>query len=171
MSLKHAVIIVSILLTALLVTGLILCRPMGPENYASGVFNFAAVSELSARAWQEAAGAPEAQWLAIEPDSDAFEDLTEAFENRGFGRTLGSIFSEKAPAAQEGDICWAVTFRCGISQSSLTAEYTGGVLRLSGSGTVTVTTQDKSEWAKDVYDTLISLYPEPEPEPEPEISE
>lgn len=166
MSLKHVLTILSILLIAVLVVGLILCRPMSPENYASGVFNFEAVSDVTVSAWEYDPQAPRPAHLLIKSDDSAAKALRELFEDRGFGRTPGSILSDDSPEAGPGDICWSVTFHCTISQSTLTAEYTGGTLRLTGDGAVTVTTQNKDAWARQVYDLIVPLYPEPEHDPE-----
>ncbi len=168
MSLKNAAIIIAILLIVILVVGLILCRPMAVENYADGIFNFAAVSDITVRAWTEDPEAPGTVPMTVDKEDGVFDDLIDEFTRRGFGRTPGSIFSNAAPRPEPGDMCWRLTFRCTISQSTLTVEYTGGVLRLIGGEAVTVTTQDKEEWAKEIYELLIPLYPQPEPEPEPE---
>lgn len=172
MTLKNAIIIIAILLAMVLTVGLILCRPMAAENYASGVFNFAAVSEITVRAWTEDPEAPGVVPMTITEDDGSFDDIIECFDLRGFGRTPGGIFSSDAPTPAPGDKCWRLTFRCSIADSYLTVEYTGGKLRLIGTEPVRVTTQDKDEWAEEIYELLIPLYPEPEPEPtEPEATE
>ena len=171
MAFKHIVLIVVILLTAVLVVGLILCRPMGGANYAGGTFSFDAVTEIFVWAYEEQGDGADIQALPV-TGSRAMKNIISFFDGRGFGRTPGSLFSHTAPTAQPGDRCWGVTFKCAATGSALTVEYTGGTLRLIGAEPVRVTTQDKDEWAEEVYELLIPLYPEPEPEPtEPEATE
>ncbi len=166
MSGKQVVTIVLILLAAVLVVGLILCRPMAATNYADGIFNFAAVDGVFLWGWEYAPEGTAPEELLISAEDKALTSLTELFEGRGFGMTPGGLFSQKLPEPQAGDICWRVTFHCTVSDSTLTAEYQGGVLRLSGNGETVVTTQDKSSWARRVFTLIESMYPEPEPEPE-----
>ena len=162
MAFKHIVLIVVILLTAVLVVGLILCRPMGGANYAGGTFSFDAVTEIFVWAYEEQGDGADIQALPV-TGSRAMKNMISFFDGRGFGRTPGSLFSHTAPTAQPGDKCWGVTFKCAATGSTLTAEYTGGVLTLTGRETAAVTTQDKDAWAGQLYETIAALYPEPEP--------
>lgn len=163
---RHAALIAAILLIALGAVGLVLLRPMAPENYASGAFDFEAVTDIRASAGIFSYDSL-AAILAVGPeDEEAVEKLTGFFEGKGFGRTPGSLFSKKPPVSRVGDIYWTVTFTCGTTGASLSAEYRGGDLRLTGGESVAVTAQDKDTWARRVYEYILSLYPEPE-EPEP----
>lgn len=168
MAFKHVILIAAILLAVVLVVGLILCRPMGPENYARGIFNFGAVREAYVRAWTQDPETPPAEVLRFQEDSSVITHLTELFDGRGFGRTPGTLFSDELPEAQPGDMCWEVTFRCTATGSWLSASYTGGGLVLSGADESVVTTQDKEQWAEEVYSYILTLYPEPEEPQEPE---
>lgn len=161
MSLKSLLTVVAILLVAVLTVGLIICRPMGPENYASGVFNFEAVSEVRAAAWDAAVdNNPSVFTLADEDPGIA--SLVKLIDGRGFGRSPGSLFSEPEPDYGEDSRCWMAVFSCAVSGSRLMVSYDGGILRLTGDGTVTVTTRDKEEWAQRMYALILSLYPAPE---------
>ncbi len=161
MSRKQTVLVAAILLSVILVVGLILCRPMGPERYASGIFNFAAVSNAAVSAEIFDPTGARAEALILTGDDAALKRLTELFDGKGFGMTPAGLFSDKLPDPTEGDICWSVTFSCTISDSTLTAEYVGGKLRLTGDSATVVTTQDLDGWARKVYDVIESLYPEP----------
>ena len=163
MSLRHAALIAVILLAALLVVGLILLRPMAPENYADGVFSFDAVTQayVTAGTFQYDSAA---SVLTVTADDPALQELVDLFDGRGFGRTAGSLFSQAEPVSRVGDRYWSVTFLCSISQSTLTAELVGSTLRLTGADTVTVTTQNRDGWAREVGDLILSLYPEPSPD-------
>ncbi len=165
MSGKQIVTVVLILLIAVMVVGLVLCRPMAADNYADGIFNFAAVDGIYVWAWEFDPEGTEPEELLVDSENRALSDIVERFDGKGFGMTPGGLFSRGLPEPEAGDICWRVVFRCTLSDSSLTAEYQGGVLRLSGNGETVVTTQDKSSWARQVFDLIESLYPEPEPEP------
>lgn len=168
MSGKQAVTVVLILLAAVLVVGLVLCRPMAAENYADGIFNFSAVDGVYVWGWEYDPEGTAPEELLVDAQNRNLTELTELFDDKGFGMTPGGLFSQKLPAPRAGDVCWRVIFHCTVSDSSLTAEYQGGVLRLSGNGQTVVTTQDKSAWARRVFALIDALYPEPEPEPEPE---
>ncbi len=166
MSGKQVMIIVLILLIAILVVGLVLCRPMAAENYAKGIFNFAAVDGVYVWGWEYDPEGTAPEELLLNSENRALSELVELFDGKGFGMTPGGLFSQKLPEPRAGDDCWRVIFHCTVSDSFLTAEYQGGVLRLSGNGETVVATQDKSSWARRVFTLIDSLYPEPEPEPE-----
>ncbi len=163
MSVKNLFTILAILLLVVLVVALVILRPMGPENYAAGAFSFEAVSEITVRAWMAGPEA-EPEWLRVTPDDPAFEKLTDLVDGKGFGRSPGSLFSEPDLTPEEGELCWNIRFLCAVSGGSLELNYTGGVLQIIGDETVTVTAQDKDAWAKQVFDTILPLYPEPEEE-------
>ena len=170
MSGRHAAIIAAILVAALLAVGLILLRPMAPENYAAGVFSFEAVTEIQVSAGTYALDSAAAV-LSVGPEDEAFEELIGFFDGKGFGRTFGSLFSSEPPVARVGDPCFRVTFLCGGNGASLTAVCQGADLRLTGDTTVAVTAQNKESWCARVHDAILALYPEPVPEPEPEPGE
>lgn len=165
MSVKNILTVVAILLIVVLAVGLVICRPMAAKNYASGIFNFEAVSEIRVRAWEGDAG-DTAEWLVLTEDDPGFRALIDLTDGKGFGRAPGSLFSEPDGGAADGDRCWQVSFLCALSGGQLDMRFSGDILRLAGDKTVTVTTQDKSSWAGRVYDLILSLYPEPEPDPE-----
>ena len=158
MSLKSLLTVAAILLIAVLTVGLVICRPMGPENYASGVFNFEAVTEVRAAAW-DAGLDQNPSVFTLEAEDPGIEALIKLTDGRGFGRAPGSLFSEPEPDYEEKSHCWMAVFTCAVSNSRLMVSYDGGVLRLTGSETVTVTAQDKSEWAERMYTLILSLYP------------
>lgn len=166
MSGRHAAIIAAILVAALLAVGLILLRPMAPENYAAGEFHFEAVTEIRVSAGTYALDSA-APVLAVGPEDGAFAQLIDLFEGKGFGRTFVSLFSSKTPVARVGDPCFSVTFLCGGTGAALTAVCQGADLRLTGDTTVAVTAQNKASWCAKVHDAILALYPEPDPEPEP----
>lgn len=162
---RQAATIAVILIVALAVVGLILLRPMAPENYAEGRFSFDAVTQINVAAGTFEYGST-ATALAIESGSEEFDKLVDSFDGRGFGRTPASLFSNKEPINRVGDIYWTVTFYCGLTGGTLTVRYIGGDLRISGDGSTAVTTQDKLTWANSVHDYILSLYPDPE---EPDV--
>lgn len=162
MSGRQAAIIAAIVLTALVVVGLILLRPMSPEAYAQGDFSFEAVTEIRVSAGTFEYGAA-AQTLVIDPENEAFETLIGFFDGKGFGRTPLSVFSRKPPVKRVGDFYWSVTFLA-LNGASLTADYIGGDLRLGGEDSPALAAQDKLAWARELHDLILSLYPEPEPD-------
>lgn len=162
MSVKNVLTVVAILLIAVLAVGLVICRPMAADNYASGQFNLEAVSEIRARAWESPA---EADWLALTDEDAGFSELIDLVDGKGFGRDPSSLFREPDAAPSDGDRCWQISFRCALSGGQLDMSFSGGVLRLTGDTSVTVTAQDKSDWAGEVYDLIVSLYPAPEEAP------
>ena len=155
MSLKNVLTVIAILLVAVLTVGLVIWRPMGPENYASGVFNFDAVTQIRASTWSVSNDSYDAG-LVLAPEDEGFEDIIDMVDGKGFGRAPGSLFSEPSPDP-EREHCWAVTFFCSVSDSSLLLYYEGGVLRISGEERMTVTTQNKDQWAEDMYALIRSL--------------
>ncbi len=163
MSLKHTLTVLLILLIAVAVVGLVLCRPMSAERYAKGVFNLAAVDGAYVTAWEYAPEGTEPEELLLNTEDRTLSRLTDLFDGKGFGMTPGGLFDHELPEPEAGDICWRVTLQCTVSDSSLTAEYRGGELMLTGSGSTLVTAQDKDEWARDVFDLIAPLFPEPEP--------
>lgn len=167
MSARHAAVIAAILLAALAAVGLVLLRPMAPENYAAGDFSFDAVTYIRVTAGTFAYGVTSRE-LTVEPEDDAFDGLVGFFDGKGFGRTPASLFSVGEPVSRVGDIYWSVTFLCGDTGGSLTADYRGGDLRLTGAGTVAVTAQDKDGWARRVHAAILALMPEPEEPEEPD---
>lgn len=163
MSVKNILTILAILLLVVLAVGLVIFRPMAAENYAAGSFSFEAVSEIRVRAWE---AGPEVKpvWLRITEDDPGFEELVDLVDGKGFGRSPGSLFSEPDVSPAEGGLCWDVSFFCSVSGGSLDLSFCGDVLQITGDGTVTVTTQRKDAWAREVFDTILPLYPEPEEE-------
>lgn len=163
MSLKHTLTVLIILLIAVAVVGLVLCRPMSAERYARGVFNLAAVDGAYVTAWEYDPEGTEPEELLLNTEDRTLTRLTDLFDGKGFGMTPAGLFDHELPEPQAGDICWRVTLQCTISDSSLTAEYRGGELMLTGSSSTLVAAQDKDEWAQDVFDLIAPLFPEPEP--------
>lgn len=163
MSGKNVLTIAAILLLVVLTVALVILRPMAAENYASGTFNFDAVSEIYVSAWESGPEASPA-WLLITGDDPGFDELIDLVDGKGFGRSPGSLFSEPDDTPGDGSICWNISFRCAVSGSRLDLSFAGGVLRLTGNKSVTVTTQNKDEWAREVFDLILPLYPEPEEE-------
>lgn len=163
MSVKNILTILAILLLVVLAVGLVILRPMAAENYASGSFSFEAVSEIVVRAWESV---PEADpvWLTITEDGQGFDELIDLVDGRGFGRSPGSLFSQPDATPREGDFCWDISFHCAVSGGRLELRWSGGVLQIAGDETVTVTTQDKDDWARRVFDLILPLYPEPQEE-------
>lgn len=164
MTVRQIVTVIAILLLVIAVVGLILCRPMAVSGYASGIFNLAAVTDARVAATTNAPEGPDGRILLLTGDDETLNDLVELFEGRGFGMTPAGLFSHGLPEPAEGDMEWSVTFHCSIAESTLTAEYRGGKLRLTGDHQTLVTTRHKDAWAKQVYDLIASLYPEPETE-------
>ncbi len=163
MSLKQAALVAVILLLIVLVVGLVLCRPMGPEHYASGIFNFAAVSDARVSAYTASPESTRGETVRLSAGDAPLDRLVELFDGRGFGMTPAGLFSDRLPQPETGDLCWSVTFNCTISDSSLTAEYAGGKLRLTGDSATVVTGQNLDSWAKQVYEVIAALYPQPDP--------
>lgn len=159
MTAKQILTVVAIILSVLIVVGLILCRPMSSDSYAPGLFSFAAVSDITVSAGEYSDGSAPPEELVLTEDDPAFDRLIGLFDVRGFGMTPAGLFSDSLPALGNGDVFWSVTFNCRVSGSTLTAEYAGGKLRLTGRSSTLVTTQDKEEWAMDVYGVISPLYP------------
>lgn len=165
MSVKNILTILAILLLVLFTVGLVIFRPMAAENYAAGSFSFDAVSDISVRAWQ--AGPEEApEWLQLTEDSPAFDRLIELVDGKGFGRSPGSLLSQPDSTPEEGELCWNLSFYCSVSGGKLDMSFSGGVLQIAGDETTAVTTQHKDAWVRQVFDTILPLYPEPEEEAE-----
>lgn len=166
MSLKHVFLIVAILLTAILVVGLIYCRPMAASGYAYGVFNFDAVDEISISLRLHTQSGVDLHEAVLTDRDEGFDGFIDLFDGRGFGRTVGSIFSKVDSGKAESDTRWRVSFSSSVSGASLTAVYVDGELFLVGDGEAEVTTNGKSEWTSRVLTSIKTLLIPQEDDPE-----
>ena len=177
MAKKHLFIALLILAAALLLGGLIYCRPTAAANYADGLFNFDAVDEITVHLTVYTAGTTakpgtqESYQFTLTEEDPAFSALIDRFDGRGFGRTLGNLIPRgegyvRTHPLAEGEVSWNwyISFRCSVSNGFLSMENWHGELSTAGHEILTVTTNDKDQWIGKVTQLLTELIPEEEPE-------
>ena len=167
MAKKHLLIALVILAAALLLGGLIYCRPTAVDNYAVGLFDFVAVDEVSARLEVYTDGGTQQWTFALNGEDPAFAALIDRFDGKGFGRTLGNLIPRgegyvRTHPMEEGDVLWEITFTCSVSGGYLRMENWYGDLYV-GPDDLAVTTNDKDEWIGKITGLLTELIPPEEP--------
>ena len=168
---KHLFIALFILLAAMLLGGLIYCRPTAAESYATGPFEFDAVDEITVDLivyTDGASGTSQSYRFELTSEDPAFSALIDRVDGKGFGRTLGNLIPRgegyvRTHPIEEGDVIWNVSFTCSVSSGYRRMENWSGELSMEPEN-LTVTTNDKEQWIGKITELLTELIPEEEPE-------
>ena len=163
MAKKHLLIALVIVLAALLLGGLIYCRPTAAANYAVGLFAFDAVDEVSARLEVYVEGETQTWTFALNGEDPVFAALIDRVDGKGFGRTLGNLIPRgegyvRTHPMEEGDVLWDISFICSVSGGYLRMENWYGDLTV-GREDLAVTTNDKDQWIDKITELLTELIP------------